>query len=84
MSRYKVRKLYEIVLSIIATAIGVVLLKYFKYPAWGVPFLCWGSFWCLYATIYFLFEYEEDDAGSSGLFNFNAGQVDSEKYRRIK
>ena len=84
MSRYKKRKALEILYGAISTCIGILLLEFSEYPAAGVPFLVLGSCWSLVSLVYMLFEYEEDDASPMGFFNFNAGQIDSDKYHRIK
>jgi len=84
LSRYKKKKLIGMLVSSLILGLGIVLLEYSAMPALGVPFMTMGSFALFYFVLYFFFEYEEDDASSTGLFNWNAGQVNSDDYRKIK
>jgi len=82
MTRYKKQKWKEILISSLCAIFGATLLEFTAIPALGALFLIFGSFWCFYAFIYLVGEYEEDEANSQGLFNFNAGKIDSDKHRR--
>lgn len=84
LSKYKKKMVIGFVLSLVSMGIGALLLTYFVYPVFGVPFMLFGGFSSFYFLIYLVGEYEEDLADSRTVSDIANGYVNGLKVKSKK